>query len=173
MTGSDDDRSHDSSAYRLKRGPWPPAGDADLAIVAIDTTPEAGAVTRRVLERHLLSRVTPDELELLKILVCELVVNAVVHGGSDQSGRVELLIGAAPRSIRIEVRDDGVGLEGPPTPSSVSESGGFGLLIVDRIATRWGTATDEGSCVWFELDRGGRTPTGSGGESCEDAGGPG
>jgi anti-sigma regulatory factor (Ser/Thr protein kinase) len=153
MTDSDDDRRHDSFAYHLTRGTWPPARGAHLASVGIDANPGAGAATRRALEQHLRNRVRPDELELLKMVTCEVVANAVLHGDSDQLGRVELLIGAAPGSFRIEVRDEGGGFEYPLEVSSRFESGGFGLVIVDRIATRWGAATDQGSCVWFELDR--------------------
>jgi hypothetical protein len=32
------------------------------------------------------------------------------------------------------------------------DTGGRGLLLVDALADRWGTATCErGTCVWFEL----------------------
>lgn len=88
---------------------WPAAGDAHLASVAIDATPAAGDATRRALDQHLPNRARPDELKLLKSLVYELVNNAVVQGGADQRGRVDLLIGLAPRRFGVEVRDDGAG----------------------------------------------------------------
>jgi anti-sigma regulatory factor (Ser/Thr protein kinase) len=152
MTSGDEDRSGDTFAYHLARASWPPA-NAYAARLELEATRAAGAATRRALEAHLLERVTVDELELLKTLACELVANAVVHR-RPAAGRVELLIGASPRCLRIEVRDDGPGFEPPRSPSPHREGGGgYGLVIVDRAASRWGVASDEVSCVWFELDR--------------------
>ena len=90
------------------------------------------------------------ELELLKTLASELVANAVIHRGHHGRGRVGLLVGPSPRCLRVEVRDDGPGFEPRARPAG---DGGFGLLIIDRVATRWGAASDAGSCVWFEIDR--------------------
>ena len=86
------------------------------------------------------------------MLACELVNNAVVHGGQHAHARIELHIGAALRCVRLEVHDGGRGFERPTSPSPRGDSGGFGLLMVDRTASRWGVAANAGSCVWFELD---------------------
>ena len=32
-------------------------------------------------------------------------------------------------------------------------SGGWGLQLVDRVASTWGVKVDEPTCVWFELAR--------------------
>ena len=145
------DRISDTFAYHLAQGTWPPA-TAYVARLEFDATDGAGAATRRALEAHLLERVLDDELELLKTLVSELVTNAVIHARG-ASARVGLLIGASPRCLRVEVRDGGLGFERPRSPSPHRDGGGFGLVLIDRIATRWGVAKDAGSCVWFELDR--------------------
>ena len=149
---SANDRISDTFAYHLAQGTWPPA-NAYIAQLEFDATHAAGAATRRALEAHLLERVQDDELELLKTLACELVANAVNHDGHRAKARVGLLLGASPDCLRVEVRDDGPGFERPRSPSPHRDGGGFGLLLVDQIATRWGVADDDGSCVWFELDR--------------------
>jgi len=49
--------------------------------------------------------------------------------------------------------DDGPGFEGGVRRPSVIGEGGFGLMLVDRLADRWGVdrLAPEGCCVWFEL----------------------
>jgi two-component sensor histidine kinase len=90
------------------------------------------------------------------LLVTELVTNAVRHGGvgPDQSLRVELR--RWPRRVRVEVAHPGSGFVHKPLPPSADAAGGWGLVLVDRIADRWGITNDAGgTCVWFELRSGG------------------
>ena len=90
--------------------------------------------------------------EDILLLVSELVTNAVRHAGvgPDQSLRVELR--RAPRRVRVEVAHPGNGFRHkPPRPSSDAD-GGLGLVLVDRIADRWGIAGRAADTrVWFEL----------------------
>ena len=65
------------------------------------------------------------------LLVSELVSNAIVHG------------------------DPGGGLDAPSASAGVERDGGWGLLLVERTADRWGSVQGEEHCVWFELDRAG------------------
>jgi hypothetical protein len=51
---------------------------------------------------------------------------------------------------RIEVIDGGSGFD----PEVRHEVNGFGLRLVDKLASRWGVEREaEGSRVWFEVDR--------------------
>ena len=77
----------------------------------------------------------------------------MIHDGRRAGARVGLLVGASPRCLRVEVTDEGPGFERPRSPAPHDDGGGFGLVLVERIATRWGVASDVGSCVWFEIDR--------------------
>ncbi len=36
---------------------------------------------------------------------------------------------------------------------ALDEPGGFGLYLVGRLADRWGVETDDGTTVWFVLQR--------------------
>ncbi len=85
------------------------------------------------------------------LLLTELVSNAVRHG----SARDRLLcveIARLRRRIRVSVTDPGDGFDWPSTVAADSRPGGYGLLLVDRIALGWGAERREDSTtVWFEL----------------------
>jgi anti-sigma regulatory factor (Ser/Thr protein kinase) len=90
------------------------------------------------------------------LVVGELAANAVRHGrvpGHDFGLR--LALDAAAGLVRIEVAD-AAAAKRPPTapPSSYPEGeGGRGLLLVDVLAVRWGSAPRRpvGKTVWAEV----------------------
>jgi anti-sigma regulatory factor (Ser/Thr protein kinase) len=85
------------------------------------------------------------------LLVSELVSNSVLHARADH---VELHATTEPAGVRIEVSDPGPGFdEKDRREPSFAGEGGFGLLIVDRVANRWGTKRNGDARVWFEIDR--------------------
>jgi anti-sigma regulatory factor (Ser/Thr protein kinase) len=92
-----------------------------------------------------------DVVERTRLLVSELVTNSIVHGG--RSRPVNVRVRGEPAALRVEVKDDGPGFAPRPGAMQSSESGGFGLFLVDRLADRWGVAFDGATYVWFELDR--------------------
>jgi anti-sigma regulatory factor (Ser/Thr protein kinase) len=92
-------------------------------------------------------------LDDLSLLVTELVTNAVLHGGATADGAVQIGIQRRADCIRVDVIDRGTDFD-PPAPGSNGNSGGggWGLVLVDRIAERWGIhPVPSGKCVWFEL----------------------
>lgn len=88
--------------------------------------------------------------EDIKLLVSELVTNAVRHAQRD--GHIDLSLEYVRNRVRIEVSDPGEGFSKPkvgtPAPDAI---GGRGLLIVDRLASRWGVTPGRPTRVWFEL----------------------
>jgi anti-sigma regulatory factor (Ser/Thr protein kinase) len=71
--------------------------------------------------------------------------------GPDQSLRLELRRG--PRRIRVEVVDPGGHFARDRPRSSTADPGGWGLVLVERIAARWGVRRGaSGTRVWFELE---------------------
>lgn len=85
------------------------------------------------------------------LLVSELVTNAVQHAGPDPSATV-LRLEYSGRWLRIEVHDTSPHGPRPRTPDWLDESG-FGLLLVDALAAKWGVQqTTQGKAVWAELD---------------------
>lgn len=116
----------------------------------------APALARRYLASKAQAR-PGDLLELVVLLTSQLVTNAVVHG----LGPVQLmLIDNGPR-LRVEVSDgEAESLPLAPRRPAPVDPSGRGLLIIDRLADRWGCRprlTPPGKTVWFELRR---TPAG-------------
>lgn len=109
----------------------------------------AARAARGAVDLHLGPGLSAQEAMDLRLLVSELVSNAVVHGG----GTAVMYLALTERRLRVEVCDSGPEAESP----AHAASSGFGLAILDRLAARWGVSTDDGTCVWFEIDRAPRT----------------
>lgn len=104
---------------------------------------QARSLVRADLGRWGLAHVMDDCL----LIVSELVTNAVRHGGSAYTLRLEERAGR----LYGEVFDpgDGVPLQRSPGVEALS---GRGLQIVAAIADDWGVATtDNGKLVWFTV----------------------
>ncbi|MFD7862297.1 ATP-binding protein [Streptomyces sp. NPDC057682] len=88
------------------------------------------------------------------LLVSELTTNALLHTGSGH-----LLCGLTltddGRRLRVEVHDESSEPVQPPgRRTGPGEEGGRGLLLVQQLADRWGSARStlaEGKAVWAEL----------------------
>ena len=86
------------------------------------------------------------------LLISEVVTNAVRHGCSGPEDRVGLFVGRPGGVLRVEVRDPGHGLpHGSTGDDDPLRESGWGLVMVDRLASRWGIERGP-SRVWFELD---------------------
>ena len=116
-----------------------------------ETALETPALARHQLEGWLPETLTDSHRGALRLLVSELVTNSVRHvTGSAQP--VELAVRIGSRAIRVEVHDGGSGFEPTDKPEPRGADGGFGLFLVERMASRWGVDTRDGTRVWFELD---------------------
>jgi anti-sigma regulatory factor (Ser/Thr protein kinase) len=97
----------------------------------------------------------------VRLLISELVTNALRHGRLDPGDQIDLHVDVRDERIRIEVLDPGRGFDPEKTPAARASStpaelplsgSGWGLVLVRRIASRWGVERTGGTCVWFELD---------------------
>jgi anti-sigma regulatory factor (Ser/Thr protein kinase) len=138
-------------AYSVARGTWPLEAVRSNR-VELSGTLDAGTDARRALELHLGSILDDFRLRDIRLLVTELVTNAVLHG-EGKSG-VVMYVAASASCVRVEVCDGGSGFAFSREPRSADTLGGLGLRIVDNTASRWGIAGDDGTCVWFEIDLG-------------------
>ena len=111
--------------------------------------PTAPAMARRAVEE--LEDLPAPVAEDAKLLVSELVTNAVEHGRPDGEEAIELEVETNVEALRVAVSDAGPGFT-PDRSRRASCHRGYGLFFVDCLADRWGVARDR-SRVWFELDR--------------------
>ena len=121
----------------------------EVISLALPALPDSIPVARHVLDR-LEDSVEQQLLDDLRLLVSEVVTNSIRHGPGGQL--VELRVSANGRGVRVEVEDAGSGFE-PPVHDDVERNAGWGLMLVDRIADRWGISSARTTTVWFELDR--------------------
>jgi two-component sensor histidine kinase len=127
---------------------YPPLGPM-LYSTSLPKSPGSAAQARRFLDR-VRDDVSEPVLENARLLVSELVANAVEHVHED--GEIELRVELTRSVLRIEVLDPGPGFE--PRPRAADSDRGWGLHFIDRLAVRW--AADhpdhpDRSRVWFEL----------------------
>jgi anti-sigma regulatory factor (Ser/Thr protein kinase) len=96
------------------------------------------------------SDLTTESLQDAQLLISELVANSVVHGSPNKNTRVGIVIDVDRQRLRVEVTDAG---EHAPQLSQPHDTGGYGLQLVDRLASRWETTqVAAGNLTWFELD---------------------
>ncbi|MFD7514835.1 ATP-binding protein [Streptomyces niveus] len=114
------------------------------------SVPAARAFTREVIDA---ADAAIDRSALDDVLLCvsELATNAVRHG-VPAGGALLVKVGADEHRVRVECHDANRRRPRLRHPADDDQTG-RGLLLVEAIASRWGT--DErpfGKYVWFELD---------------------
>jgi serine/threonine-protein kinase RsbW len=125
--------------------------DLDLEIRA---APSELRDVRRALRRL---PIPGEAFDTVELLVTELVSNSIRHAGLRPTDRIRVRTRAEGDVLRVEVFDGGPGgsVAGGIRPSPGAESG-WGLWLVDRLATRWGHRR---GCYWFEIGIGAGAPT--------------
>ncbi|MBI2710394.1 MAG: ATP-binding protein [Actinobacteria bacterium] len=108
--------------------------------------------------RGFVAQVVAAARELDRDAVCliadELAANAVEHAGTPFVVTVKVYDSDPPAVARVEVEDLSAA---PPRrlPASARMSHGWGLNLVERVASRWGwePCSPSGKVVWFELEQ--------------------
>ncbi|MGV9351207.1 ATP-binding SpoIIE family protein phosphatase [Streptomyces spiralis] len=145
---------HDDAALLLLRYEGPHSADHPrIAQTSVGRHHLQGVAHVRQFLRDQLHQWNLDTvLDEMEVLVSEVVTNALIHAHSE----VDLRLRALPDRIRVDVRDSD---PHPPVPTSIistSEANqeaesGRGLLIVDALATAWGSSpVGRGKNTWFE-----------------------
>jgi anti-sigma regulatory factor (Ser/Thr protein kinase) len=119
----------------------------ETQLPSLVTTPS----TVRAFLRNALQTWNLDGLgEITELLADELVANVVRHVGQPMTVRAI----RSDHHIRVEVDDPSP--EPPMLEHPDAETvRGRGVLLLDALASRWGTDTrPDGKTVWFELDAG-------------------
>jgi anti-sigma regulatory factor (Ser/Thr protein kinase) len=125
--------------------------DAPVLRLDIERDPEAPSLARAAVAGFCEGRgIRATTLATLRLLVSEIVTNAVIHPEVAPAATIHLCASTAPGAIRIEVTDAGGGFT--PRPRDPARlDGGYGLYLVDQQAERWGVERQRGTTVWFEM----------------------
>jgi anti-sigma regulatory factor (Ser/Thr protein kinase) len=126
-------------------------GESPILRLDLDQSPDAPALARAAIS-GLASDIDIESTKLatLKLLVSELVSNAVIHPEAPRPSKISLLARLKDRMLRVEVTDRGNGFKPRPRDPN-RRDGGYGLFLLDKQADRWGVEQDDGNKVWFEL----------------------
>lgn len=119
-------------------------------LVHLTLSKDSARIARRAVEEALGGLGRADLVDDTSLVVSELVTNGVLHARTDMTLTVEPI----GDGIRVAVSD------GSPVlprwhPSSPVATSGRGLLLVERLSSKWGSErlTTGGKVVWAELDR--------------------
>lgn len=106
----------------------------------------AGEIARAFVRDRLADVGYLGDADDVVLVVSELVDNAFRHG----TGVPVLAVSGSPELVRAEVTGGG---DGVPAPRPSGPTGGWGLVLVDRLSLRWGTdlLPVGGKVVWCEL----------------------
>jgi anti-sigma regulatory factor (Ser/Thr protein kinase) len=86
------------------------------------------------------------------IVISELVNNAVVHSGCVREDVLAVRATLSVDTLMFSVRDPGVSnQDAVALVDADSDTGRWGLRIVDQLAARWGSHRDDGHRVWAEM----------------------
>ncbi|WP_028936903.1 SpoIIE family protein phosphatase [Pseudonocardia spinosispora] len=118
----------------------------------------ARAMLRREMSNASLSADGDDELaDTVLLLASELCDNATLHAGTE----FEVELSIRPDEIMVAVTDHGAGplelhLSRPRPKFGRAASHGRGLMLVEQLATSWGTRHDRDGThrIWFSIARG-------------------
>ncbi len=124
------------------------------AVRAMTTIPgrERSVAEARSFVDGALGQAHPDR-ETARLLVSELVTNAIQHSDSCRpGGSVTVTVAAVPGGIQIEVADEGSLRSVPVVKEDPLGADGRGLFLVQTLADDWGYLREAGgTTVWFRL----------------------
>ncbi len=90
----------------------------------------------------------PYTRDTLKLVVTELVANAVLHSDLGKGDSISVAVGANGTRVRIDVRDHGTGFTFPTS----SVPGGRGLPLVQSLTNHFGISRNGITHAWAEID---------------------
>jgi anti-sigma regulatory factor (Ser/Thr protein kinase) len=112
--------------------------------------PDPASVSRaRTAVLQAIPELDADRMNTVRLLISELVTNALRHGDCEAPVEVHASWNS---KVRVEVIDHGEGFTPSPREAPLEEPGGFGLVLVGSLADRWGVETEDCTTVWFELN---------------------
>jgi anti-sigma regulatory factor (Ser/Thr protein kinase) len=113
----------------------------------------SATTARSEVTSRLAARVASGALEDVRLLLTELITNALRHSGMSADDEIGVTAAVNDGTVRIEVHDPGH--DGPvEVRDPGARGGGYGLFLVDRLTSAWGVDRLDGTTVWAELSAG-------------------
>jgi anti-sigma regulatory factor (Ser/Thr protein kinase) len=109
--------------------------------------PNAPAQARKLVSEVPLGE---DARASVELIISELVTNTVRHGDSTPGGELSVELRREAERVSGRVCGRGPAFSWTDDDPELSEPGGLGLMIVDRMSDRWGITHNSKVCVWFE-----------------------
>jgi anti-sigma regulatory factor (Ser/Thr protein kinase) len=124
-----------------------------LAEIAVPAGSSAPGAARQVVAHCLARLVASRIVDETQLLASELVTNSVCHGDLDERDSVLVRIYLAAESLRVEIENPGAAGVVALNRPDLQAGRGFGLQLLELVATRWGVARGQSTTVWFEMAR--------------------
>jgi sigma-B regulation protein RsbU (phosphoserine phosphatase) len=119
--------------------------------IRIPATPDAPRRGRQALDGWLPHLVAPARADDARLIATELMSNAVRHGGISAQDDITLSLGTHNGTVKIVVEQPTSAASARIADPSTEREGGFGLLLVDRLADSWGVEHGRPGRVWFAI----------------------
>jgi hypothetical protein len=127
-------------------------GEPDRLRLGLSPVDSAAATARRLVDRAMAQWNLPALRDTARLVVTELVSNAVRHGTATATSAVEVTLARQADAVYVSVRDRSRRLPRPGGPVPPTVEGGRGLLVVGIMSRAWGaTPTVDGKVVWASL----------------------
>ena len=97
-------------------------------------------------------RLSDMKLDDFVLMVSEVVTNAVKHGSPEADGNIGLRLEGDQDALRVVVTDGGQVFAIDPGDIDPDRDESFGLLLVNKLADRWGYSLDGKKAIWLEVD---------------------
>ena len=125
-------------------------GDVAAIQMRLDRDPCSASRARWAVRDCLDGEAPVETMYNAVLLTSELVTNVVTH--TLAAGELVAHYDRLRKRLRVEVRDNSPVLPHMQDGFASVRVGGFGMRLVDKLASSWGTtATATGKTVWFEL----------------------
>jgi anti-sigma regulatory factor (Ser/Thr protein kinase) len=123
----------------------------ETIVMQLDPTPDAVKRARDAMDRFR-GQLSDLTIQDARLLISELVTNSLRHASLRPDQPIEISLDVEGRRLHVEVVDHGPGFAPRPSSLGAVRGSGWGLVLVAQLATTWGTSSNGGTRVWFELE---------------------